>query len=609
MYPLTSIETSAEISTGISAETPAAMPQAELDPSVPKYLQYNDMPVEEILSTLTIQQKAEQMVQAAAYSVQGTFGMKKTNYGSLLYGGDSRNTASGWKKSIIAFQRGAIDSESGIPFVYGNDSVHGVNTVEGAVIFPHNIGIGAANDLDLTYQMGTAVADESKLSGMLWTFSPCVAAAQDPRWGRTYESYSSETTIIKPLSQAFAAGLIDNGIITCAKHFVGDGNVAFGTGEGNYLIDRGDATLSEAELEDLLSVYKELIDNDTRTVMITHGSVNGVKTHGDKYLINDLLKEKLGFTGFVVSDWESIHNIPGDTLEQQVITAVNAGIDMLMEPTVYEDCVEIIVDAAASGAITMERIDDAVGRIITVKKEAGIFQDPMMEELNTKQTQVGSDEYRDIARQLVEKSLVLLKNDGELLPLKSGTKIYISGPAANDTGVQCGGWTLSWQGARDKGENRLVPEAKTILDGFNLLANEYSLTIITDPAKASEADVNVLCLGEMPYAEWEGDSADISITGSVALPENMAAIEESKELGIPTITLLVAGRHVIYDEYESDWDAVVMCYLPGSEADGVANVLTGKSNFSGKLPMPYYASTDDILTANTKFDVGYGLSY
>jgi beta-glucosidase len=257
----------------------------------------------------------------------------------------------------------------------------------------------------------------------------------------------------------------------------------------------------------------------------------------------------------------------------------------------------------------MERIDDAVGRIISVKKEAGIFQDPMMEELETKQAQVGSDEYRYIARQLVEKSLVLLKNDGELLPLKSGTKIYVSGPAANDTGIQCGGWTLSWQGARDKGANRLVPEAKTILDGFNLLAEEYSLTIITDPAKASEADVNILCLGEIPYAEMDGDSADISITGSKALPENMAAIEESKELGKPTITLLVVGRHVIYEEYESDWDAVVMCYLPGSEADGVANVLTGKSSFSGKLPMPYYASTDDILTANTKFDVGYGLSY
>jgi beta-glucosidase len=567
------------------------------------------MSVEEILSTLTIKQKAEQMVQAAAYSVQGTEGMKEADYGSLLCGGDSRNTASDWKRPILAFQQGAIDSESGIPFIYGNDSVHGVNTVEGAVIFPHNIGIGAANDTDLTYQMGAAVADESKLSGMLWTFSPCVAAAQDPRWGRTYESYSSETQVIKPLSQAFAAGLIDNGVITCGKHFVGDGNVAYGSGEGDFLIDRGNATLSETELEDLLSVYKELIDNGTRTVMITHGSVNGVKAHGDNYLINDLLKEKLMFTGFVVSDWESVHNIPGDTLEQQVITAVNAGIDMLMEPNVYEECVQIIVDAAASGDITMERIDDAVGRIITVKKEAGIFQDPMMEQLETKQTQVGSVEYRGIARQLVEKSLVLLKNEDELLPLKSGTKIYISGPAANDTGVQCGGWTLSWQGGRDNGGKRLVPEAKTILDGFNLLADEYSLTIITDPAKAGEADVNVLCLGELPYAEMDGDSADISITGSKALPENIAAIEESKELGIPTVTLLVAGRHVIYEEYDSDWDAVVMCYLPGSEADGVANVLTGKSNFSGKLPMPYYASTEDILTNNTKFDVGYGLSY
>jgi beta-glucosidase len=591
------------------AEKKVETPPVVLDPSIPKYQQYNDMSVEQILSCLTIEQKAQQMVQAAAYSVQGQFAMQKTNYGSLLSGGDSANSAFGWKKSILAFQQGAVNSKSGIPFIYGNDSVHGVNTVRGAVIFPHNIGIGAANDVGLTYKMGAAIADESKISGMLWTFSPCVASAQDPRWGRTYESYSSELEIIKPLSQAFAKGLTDNGIITCAKHYIGDGNVKFGSGEGDYLIDRGDATLSEAELDALLSVYKELIDSGTRTVMITHGSVNGVKSHGDKYLINDLLKGKLGFTGFVVSDWESIHNIPGGSLKEQVITAVNAGIDMLMEPGVYEECVKIIVDAAASGAITEERIDDAVGRIITVKKEAGIFEDPLMENLQTNQLQVGSDEYRQLARILVEKSLVLLKNDGAVLPLKSGTKIYVSGPAANDTGVQSGGWTLSWLGKRDSGANKIVPEAKTILDGFNLLAEEYGLTIITDPAKASEADVNVLCLGELPYAEWEGDSADISITGSKALPENKAAIEESKQLGKPTIALMVAGRHVIYDEYESDWDAVVMCYLPGSEADGVANVLMGKENFSGKLPMPYYSSTGDILTSNTKFDVGYGLSY
>ncbi|MDR0952242.1 MAG: glycoside hydrolase family 3 C-terminal domain-containing protein [Oscillospiraceae bacterium] len=588
------------------APTPVALPAAESGSSDPST---GEVSVEEVLSRLTIEQKAQQMVQAAAYSVQGSSGMREANYGSLLSGGGSRNSVDGWKSSILDFQQGALDSDSGIAFVYGNDSVHGVNTVEGAVIFPHNIGIGAANDPELTYKMGAAVADESKISGMLWTFSPCVAAAQDPRWGRTYESYSSELEIIKPLSQAFAKGLIDNGVITCAKHYIGDGNVAFGTGEGGYLIDRGDAELSEAELDELLSVYKELIDSGTRTVMITHGSVNGVKTHGDKYLIIDLLKGELGFTGFVVSDWESIHNIPGNSLEEQVVLAVNAGIDMLMEPAAYEDCVRIIVDAVASGAITQERVDDAVGRILTVKKEAGIFADPMMENLETKQTQVGSDEYRDLARQLVEKSLVLLKNDGGVLPLKSGTKLYVSGPAANDTGVQCGGWTLSWLGERDNGANRLIPEAKTILDGLNLLAQEYSLTIITDPARASEADVNILCLGEIPYAEWEGDSADISITGSKALPENLAAIEESRQLGKPTVALLVAGRHVIYEEYESDWAAVVMCYLPGSEADGVANVLTGKSGFTGKLPMPYYSSTDDILTPNTKFDVGYGLSY
>ena len=566
--------------------------------------------VEEILARLTLDQKAAQMVQGAVYRVDNDE-MKKYDYGSILSTNSLLN-ASQWKNMILGYQKSALESEAGIPYIYGNDAVHGVNTSSGTVIFPHNIGIGAANDKDLTYQMGLAVANEAKLTGMLWTFSPCVASAQDPRWGRTYESYSSENQIVADMGTAFAKGIMDGKVLPCAKHFFADGNVLYGTGENSdvkRIIDRGDAKLTDAEIKDLLKVYQSLIDAGVKTVMISHSSLNGVKMHENaKYI--QYLKKDMGFDGFIVSDWNSIHNIPGDNLKDQTITAINAGIDMLMEDSTYEECRKYIVEGVNEGSISKERVDDAVTRILKVKKEMGILDDPMMEKVTSEVDSTGSDQYRDLARSLVEESLVLLKNDKQLLPIKKGTKIFVTGPAANDIGVQCGGWTLSWSGSTDKQYGgRWVPEGTSILEGLQALAKEYNLTIITDKDKAADADMTLLCLGEKTYAEWEGDSKDISITGKLGLDGNKEAIDQAKNLGQPTVTLLVAGRNVIMKDYMNQWDSIVMCYLPGSEGDGVANVLTGKSSFKGKLSMPYYSNVKDIRTDNVLYPVGYGLAY
>ncbi len=564
---------------------------------------------QEIVSSLTLEQKAAQMVQGAVYFVTEKE-LSEYNFSSVLSEfGRLDTTANGWKKTVQRLQVASLKSQSAIPFVYGTDAVHGNIKCMGTVVFPHNIGIGAANDTELTYAMGYAVAQEMKLSGMLWNFSPCVAVATEPRWGRTYESYSSDPQLVASLGVAYSKGQLDGGVMPCAKHYLADGNIAYGTGEGDYLVDRGDASLTEQQVDELLAVYQSLIDAGVKTVMVSHSSLNGVKLHAHKELIAHVLKGEMGFDGFVVSDWESIHNIPGSSLKQQVITSINAGIDMLMEPEKYKECYEYIIEAVNEGSIEQSRVDDAVTRIISVKQQMGLFDDPMQQALTADVDEVGSEQYRALSRQLVEKSLVLLKNDGDVLPLKRGAKVLVIGPAADDTGAQCGGWTISWQGAQDSVSTRYVTTATTILDGLNAAASEYGLTILTDPSQAAQADVVLLCVGEIPYAEWEGDTEDMSITGKLALKGNTEAIALAKQLGKPTVSLIVAGRQVIIDEYLSDWDAAVMCYLPGSEADGVANVLIGKSPFSGKLPMPWYRTVKDIGTERVLFDVGYGLTY
>ena len=443
---------------------------------------------------------------------------------------------------------------------------------------------------------------------MLWNYSPCIAQSADPRWGRTYESYGSDLETITKLSTAYTKGLIDGGLVVCAKHFFADGNAEYGTGEKGdteMLIDRGDARLTDSEIKELLKVYQAQIDAGVQTIMISHSSLNGVKMHENKEYIMKLKKE-MGFEGFIVSDWESVQHISGSSYREQVVTSINAGIDMLMEVERFDEAKQIIVDAVKSGEISEERMDDAVTRIIKVKKEEGLFEDPFLEKAETVQKETGSLEYRKVAEKLVEESLVLLKNDSDVLPLKEGTKVYITGPAANDASAQCGGWTIEWNGSSKKE----IEGVTTIQDAFERYAEDYGIEIITDKKKARYADVVLLCAGEQAYAEWNGDTADLELFGALGLPDNKKAIEEAKALGKPTVVCIIAGRNVIIrSENFDDWDSVVMCYLPGSEGKGISDVLCGCADFEGKLPSPWYGSISQIGTDQFFLERGYGLSY
>lgn len=570
--------------------------------------------VADLLGKMTLQDKAGQMVQGEQYAVKGK-DMKALGLGSVLSGGGSvpggNNTISNWQKTMDMYQENALARKLPIPFLYGIDAVHGHNTVYGAVVFPHNIGCGAANDPQLMFQMGEAVAEEMKLTKTLWNFAPCVAVAQDPRWGRTYESFSSDARIVASLSTAFAKGQLSRGVMPTAKHYLADGGTTFGTGEGDYLIDRGDAQMTEAQLRAThLLPYRALVQSGIQIVMPSFSSFQGTKMHENKFLLTHVLKDELGFKGFVISDWEAVNGLSKDGLEEKVIAAVNAGVDMLMQPYNYAETIDVIIKAVQSGTLSQERVDDAVVRILSVKMRMGLFDDPYLKNKKAAVSELGSPPTRMLAKELVQKSLVLLKNDDQLLPLKKGQTIFVTGPAMDDIGVQCGGWTLSWQGVMD-GDGKKITPGHTILDGLEAYAEKNDLKIITDAKKASEADVVLLAIGEKPYAEYEGDTQDLSITGKTGLEGNKKAIEYAASLHKPVVTLVVAGRNVIIKEYMSQWDSIVMCYLPGSQGEGIASVLVGEVPFLGKLPMPWYKDVEDIgkKDATVLFTIGFGLTY
>lgn len=569
---------------------------------------FTGLTADEILERLSLEEKIKQML-LPGYDQADPLKMRKWDFGAVFGVGNGKYfTSEEWRNTVSEYQKAALESKTGLPIIYGQDDVHGVGYCSGAVVFPHHIGLGAANDAELMHEIGAAVADEAKITGQLWNYSPCVAVSTDPRWGRTYESLSSNSLKVNNLARAYTEGLVENGLVACAKHFFADGSETWGTGEDGNLIDRGDASLDDDEIEALMYVYQSQIDAGVQTIMLSHGSVNGVKMHENAKYIR-VLREEMGFDGMIVSDYEAIMNISGDSYKEQLIHAINAGVDMLMEPNNYEEAFKLIRKAVKEGSITEERIDEAVRRILQFKIDVGIMDDPMQEKIETKQAEVGSEEYRALAERAVSESLVLLKNNRDekaVLPIRKGMKVYVTGPAADDASIQCGGWTREWYDPSGP-----IAGVTTILEGLKEVGEEKGITVLTDPKDAAEADVTLLFIGEQTYAEWFGDSEDISLTGSLALEGNAAAIEEAKRLrdayGIPTAACIVAGRQVMIRDYLDDWDAAVMCYLPGSEGRGVADVLMGDIVFQGKLPMPWYASTDQIGSEECLFEEGYGL--
>lgn len=581
-------------------------PEKLSDTEMYRYQVYASMSPEEIVAEMTLEQKVSQMVQPISYKVDDG-PMREYCYGSI-YGDEAVRSAAQWREISDGYQAAAISSESGIPFLLAQDNAHGVGYCVNAVIFPHNIGIGAANDEELVYQMGRITAEETKQCHMLWNLFPCVAQSNDPRWGRTYECISSDLNTITRLSTAYTRGLIDGGVIACAKHYFGDGNVLYGTGEeSDYirLLDRGNAVLSDQQIKELLSVYQAQIDAGVQTIMVSYSSLNGVKMHENSEYIWKL-KTDMGFQGIIVSDSMAIKGTSPETYEEQVISAVNCGMDMLMEGVRYDETRQIIINAVTNGRILLERIDDAATRIIRVKKNVGLFEDPFCINMTAGSEEPGSMKHRAVAEQLVEKSLVLLKNENGILPLKKGTKVYITGPSADDPRAQCGGWTMGWNASPTKD----IPGVTTILEAFVRYADTYDIEVITDPSQAETADVVLLCVGEQAYAEWFGDTYDLSLCGKKGLGGNRRAMDAVKSLGKPTVTCIIAGRHVLIekDDY-NQWDSLVMCYLPGSEGKGISDVLCGCSDFSGRLPEPWYESVNQIGQDECWFEIGYGMSY
>lgn len=580
-----------------------------------------ELRVKSLLSQMTLDEKIGQMVQAERGNVS-VDDIQKYYLGSVLSGGGSvpgANSLKDWQNMYNSFQEKAMNTRLGIPIIYGIDAVHGNNNVSGAVIFPHNIGLGAAADKNLMEKIGSVTIDEILAAGPNWNFAPCVAVSRDERWGRTYESYGESPELQKILVSSYIKGIQGGnenkylpkgkGVAT-AKHFLGDGGTVFGTGQDGGS-DRGDTKIKEKELETIhLEGYKEAVKEGVLSVMASFSSINGTKMH-ENILINELLKKKLGFKGFVISDWEAIGLLKGNSYSKKLVNSVNAGVDMIMEPVNWKTTIKSLKKEVETGNISKTRIDDAVSRILYAKFKSGLFENPYS---NTEMGKsFGANDHRELAREAVRKSLVLLKNEKKILPFKENTKIFVTGPAADDVGIQSGGWTLSWQGGADNGNN--IYKGTSILQGMKENAQKKGIKIITNESESSKADVVVVVIGESPYAEWFGDSNDLSLSGKTSLDGNISALNYAYSLKKPVVVIMVSGRPMIITKEIQKWNTFVAAWLPGSEGEGVADVLFGDYNFTGKLPVTWPLNMEQIpINIGDKnykplFPYGMGLTY
>ena len=578
-----------------------------------------DIPVEKridaLLSCMTVQEKIGQMTQIAKDRLQPS-DVQTYFLGSVLSGGGgtpANNAPDGWADMVDNFQKATLSTRLGIPIIYGVDAVHGHNNMHNATIFPHNIGLGATRDADLVERIGQASAIETAAAGVLWTFAPCIAVARDPRWGRTYESFSQDPNVVATLGSAFIRGYqsADTGSVaktaTTAKHFLGDGGTVWGSSHTDtYMIDQGDARGDEAYLRTvLLPPYQKAIEAGARTVMVSFSSWNGIKMHAQKKLITDLLKGELGFRGFVVSDWGGMDQISTDYYTA-IVTGINAGIDMNMVPYDANRFITTMTKAIELKDISMSRIDDAVRRILRVKFEMGLFEHPMAN--RSIAASVRSPEHLALAREAVAKSQVVLKNDG-ILPLKKeGTTLYVCGTAANNIGMQCGGWTLTWQGKLGN-----ITAGTTILGGLQEKIDKDSVIydINGNFNILSKDSICIVAVGEVPYAEGVGDNATLSL-----LSRDSATLKRAFDTFDSVILLIVSGRPLILGTAAEDASAVVASWLPGSEGGGVADILFGDAKPTGKLPFAWPVSADQLPLDNfisgekkPLWPFGFGLTY
>ena len=645
--------------------------------------------IQQLVEQMTLDEKVGQMTQVDKRMLDSEEDIAKFFLGSILSGGGSvpdDNTTKGWVKMVNRYQAQALSTRLKIPLIYGIDAVHGHSNVVGATIFPQNIGLGCANDPELIYQINHATAVEVAATGLHWTFSPCITVPQDDRWGRQYEGFSESAELVTRLTHAAITGYEDDirafndrKIAACAKHFIGDGGTDWETGslqEGmhTYKIDRGNTSISEEELRRVhLPPYLEALNAGVKTIMISFNSWNGVKCHGSKYLINDLLKEELQFDGLVVTDWAGIDEIPGD-YKSDIITSINAGIDLVMVPgslygqNHYKTFIKLLKESIEEGSIPMSRIDDAVNRILSVKYDLDLFNEPYGNIEYA--SHVGSEKHRELARKAVRKSMVLLKNESNILPLDKNEKLTVVGSGANNLGMQNGGWTVEWQGRftpdleiMDEDKNGKVeksellsfmkgiydkkfdkgaaenwfkemdknsddqvdqgemlaferakpfqPEGTSILNAISSALNNKEM-INYDPRadNLSKGQTVVAVIGEYPYAEGYGDNPTISLN-----PFDKAVLQKCYEAGSKVIVIMLSGRPLIISEHIDKWSGFLAAWLPGMAGEGIADIIFGDHEPTGKLS---YSWPKDIsqLPLNVGdpdyeplFPFGYGLSY
>lgn len=544
----------------------------------------HDPQVDALLAQMTLDEKIGQMVQVDTGGLKDG-DVQKYALGSVLCGGNScptnGNSAQNWLDFVAGYQNQALQTRLKIPLLFGIDALHGHNHVDGAVIFPHHIGQGATRDAKLVERAEHAAAEEIAGTGIRWTFAPCIAVPQNARWGRTYEGYSDNTALVAKLGAAAVRGfqgreLSDDpaSVLACAKHYIGDG----GTTDG---IDQGNTVCDEATLRKLfLPPYEAAIKAGVGSIMVSYSSWNGQKMHGNKYLVNDVLKGELGFKGFLVSDWAAIDQL-SPNYKNDIEQSLNAGLDMIMIPNGVDqtnnfvEFIQDLKDLVASGQVPQSRVDDAVRRILRVKYQMGLFASTAVDPKLT--ASVGSAEHRAVARQCVRESLVLLKNDNHVLPLKKNLHhLVVVGEGADDLGMQCGGWTSNWQGKL----GNVTSGGTTLLAAIRqTVSPDTQVTYSADASNVADADAVIAVVGEPPYAEMKGDRTELVIS-----TEDAALIARAKASGAPVVTVMYSGRPLALNQSLDDSAAFVAAWLPGTEGLGMTDVLFGDYKFKGKLP-------------------------
>ena len=601
------------LSIGCRLATMAAIPLCAQ--STPVYLdpgQPVEARVADLLQQMTLDEKIGQIVQVDLDCVTNPADIETYGFGSMLSGGNSKpigeNNPGNWLNTINGLQSWALKTRLKIPMIYGIDAVHGHNDVIGTTVFPHHIGMGATHNPELVQEADHITALEVAGTGIRWAFAPCLAVAQNERWGRTYESYGQEPALVSEMGAAsikgfqgdFLSGKSDS-VLACAKHFVGDGGTQDGTDQGNTVCD-------EATLRNLfLSPYQAAIKAGVGSIMVSYSSWNGQKMSDNKYLLTGVLKGELGFKGFLVSDWAAIDQLSPD-YKADVETSINAGLDMIMIPNGpgttnnYIEFINDLKELAAEGKVSPARIDDAVSRILRIKFQMGLFENPWTDPTLT--AQIGSPEHRQVARECVQQSVVLLRNKHHTLPLKKNIHhLVVVGEAADDLDVQCGGWTVNWQGAGK------MTSGTTILWAIReIVSAETQVSFSPDGDDITNADAVVVVVGEKPYAEYRGDRTNLDLS-----VEDTALIAKAKASRAPVTTILLSGRPLILGPALTSSDAFIAAWLPGTEGEGVADVLFGDKKPVGKLPREW-PRNDEQFAANAMkgkplFPLGYGLTY